>query len=378
MSFQYGADDFAPIELKSAEDGDVAELVTKALGDFSTTVKEMITKANERVDHLEAKLNRPAIITKSADDEPSIEQKAFSTFLAEGPQALDAEERKTLSVGTSTAGGYLVPQNFRNEIIKNLVEFSPVRSVATVSTVEAGLGDIILPKRTGKPTAAWVTETGARAATESAYGQQTISLAEAGCYVDISRRLLEDSAFGMESEIARDLAEEFGRLESAAFVNGTGTNQPKGFMAETFTSVTTAGSVTIAPDDLINVYHSMPTAYASRGTWVMNRDLIATVRKFKNTGGDYLWQDSLRSDLPATFLGRPVLEMIDMPALAANATPIVFGDFSNYRIFDRVDLQLIRDDVTQAVNGIVRFHARRRVGAATIKTEAFRALKIKA
>jgi HK97 family phage major capsid protein len=78
-----------------------------------------------------------------------------------------------------------------------------------------------------------------------------------------------------------------------------------------------------------------------------------------------------------TLLGRPVIEMVDMPDIGANTTPIVFGDFSNgYRIFDRVSLSILRDPYSQATNGMTRFHGRRRVAGGVGKSEALRKLKI--
>ncbi|MFX5960897.1 phage major capsid protein, partial [Acinetobacter baumannii] len=81
----------------------------------------------------------------------------------------------------------------------------------------------------------------------------------------------------------------------------------------------------------------------------------------------------------ATILGRPVIEMPDLPDVAAGAFPIVFGDFKQgYRVFDRLSLSILRDPYTQQTNGLVRFHARRRVAGSVAKAEAFRKLKIAA
>ena len=136
----------------------------------------------------------------------------------------------------------------------------------------------------------------------------------------------------------------------------------------------------LTADDIIDLYHDLPTAYASRAVWTMNRKTIGTVRKLKSTSGDYLWQAPLSSDNPPTLLGRPVIELPDFPDYpdsAEEATPIAFGDFqSAFRIFDRVNLSVLRDPYSQQVNGLVRFHARRRVGGGVTKPEAIRLLKV--
>ena len=109
----------------------------------------------------------------------------------------------------------------------------------------------------------------------------------------------------------------------------------------------------------------------------MNRTTIGAVRKMKAGDGDYLWRDSLSEGNPPTILGRPVVELPDMPDVAADANPIVFGDMrQGYRIVDRVALSVLRDPYSRATNGQTRFHARRRVGGDVVKAEALRLLKV--
>lgn len=358
---------------KGAESDDEAALVQKALTDFQRAV-------DARLDEVEAKLNRPTVPAAPKGADAELTTKAFEVWLRQGELALSADERKALTVGTNTAGGFLVPENFEAVLDRNLVQFSPLRTVARVTRL--GAGEILLPKRTGGPTAQWVGETATRPATQPSYGQQAVSVHEVAAYVDISLKLLEDSAFNLAGELAYDFSEEFGRIESLAFVSGLGdaSHQPKGFLTETgVTTLETAAVGVIAPDDLINVFHSLPGVYAQNGTWAMNRNTIALVRKFKNADGDYLWQDALTAGNPNTFLGRPVVEMIEMPDAEEDALAIAFGDYSHYRIFDRgVTDAALRDDYSVRLNGQVRFHFRRRVGGAMTKPEAFRYLKVKA
>ena len=91
--------------------------------------------------------------TKADED---IARKAFISFARYGVERMPAEEVKSLNVSTNTAGGYLATDDFRSELIKNLVEISPVRQAARVMNTSAGT--VILPKRTGAITAAWTAE----------------------------------------------------------------------------------------------------------------------------------------------------------------------------------------------------------------------------
>ena len=72
-----------------------------------------------------------------------------------------------------------------------------------------------------------------RTETESTYGQAEVPIDEMACYVDVSNKLLEDAAVDVGAEVAFDVAEEFGRMEGAAFVSGNGIKKPLGFMSDT-------------------------------------------------------------------------------------------------------------------------------------------------
>lgn len=385
----------AALELKSADNagddngaGENAgvELVTKALDGLRSTVDERfsalesktadITKLADRVGKLETKLNRPTVTKGDADEQPKIETKAFTIFIRKGREALAADEIKSLRVADDSAGGYLAPEQFVAEIDKNIVQFSPVRSAARVGSTASG--SVTLPKRTGRPTAKWVDELETRPATESAYGQVAIVINEMAAYVDVSNKLLEDSAVNIANEVAFDLAEEFGRLEGEAFVLGDGNKKPLGLMSDPGLAFTASGNATsFGVDSLIDIFYALKPFYRQRGVWLMNGKTIAATRKLEFTGGGNVWQPSLALGQPETIMGRPVVECVDMPDVAAGEFPILFGDFaSGFRIYDRVAFSLLRDPYSQATSGLTRFHARRRVGAAVTRAEAVRKLKI--
>lgn len=378
----------APIELKQDDDVDV-DVVTKALdelkGSVDARLKAVETKSldagklADRLDKLEAKLNRPKVSNDNENVEATIERKAFTGYLRSGRESLGADEVKALRLADDTAGGYLAVPEFTTEVDKNLVQFSPIRQAARVGNTSNG--SVIIPRRTAGPTGSWVGETDDRPETESTYGQAEIPIHEAACYVDVSTRLLEDAAVNVEAEVAFDLAEEFGRLEGVAFLNGDGAKKPVGILRASGVAYTPTGSASTlgtAPADLlITALYAMPAYYRNRGAWLMNGSTLALIRKIKNEAtGDYLWQPAYAAGQPETILGRPVVEAPDMPDIGAGAEPIVFGDFATaYRIYDRLALSVMRDPYTRATNGLVRFHARRRVGGDVVRAEAIRKIR---
>jgi len=322
-----------------------------------------------RLDKLEAKTGRPAApaIVQGAEQP---ERKAFVTFLQSGQI-----DQKALTVANDAPAYVLAPEETSGEFIRNLVEFSPIRCIADVRTT--GSHTILLPKRTGITNALWVGETAPRTASEPTFDQFEITVKELATYVDISLRMLEDSA-NVEAEVRLALAEDFGAKEALSFVNGATALEPTGYMTAVGIAETNNGHATVlSADALINLLYAMPATYRNRGTWVMNGTTLAAVRKLKDGHNNYLWQPSYQAGQPETILGRPVVEALDMPNIASGATPIIFGDFrAGYRIYDRVGLDVLPDLLTQRTTGLARFHARRRVGAGVVRPDVFRKLKM--
>jgi HK97 family phage major capsid protein len=129
-------------------------------------------------------------------------------------------------------------------------------------------------------------------------------------------------------------------------------------------------------DKLIALFYALPTEYAARAEWAMNRTTMALIRSKMDNTQRMIWGDSLATGQPAQLLGRPIREMVDMPNLGAGTFPVAFGDFNaGYQIVDRIGIQIMRDDYTGADNGIVKIRARRRVGGATVQPEAIAVLE---
>ncbi|WP_299692732.1 phage major capsid protein [uncultured Tateyamaria sp.] len=348
---------------------------TGGANDMALDASELDTelkKANERIADLEAKFD--AVPAKAKADETPVEVKAFENFARHGKEGMAADEIKALNSGTDAQGGFLVPEDFRAELIRDLTEVSPMRQVARVTTT--GRDELVLPKRLTKLAGGWTAELADRTESEPTYGQIKIPVHEIGVFTAISNMNLEDSAFDMQAELTADFAESFGEIESNAFIVGDGVGKPKGILdSADIPTVNTAAAGVIDGDDLIGLFYSLKASYRNSGAWMMNSQTLAAVRKLKTAGGDYIWRESLADGQPATILGRPVYEAPDMPDPIANAKAVAFGDFSRaYRIVTRLDISVLRDPYSLATKSMVRFHARARVGGDVVQGEAARTL----
>lgn len=379
--------------IRKGEDEDPTSIVTKALGDFATEFEKKFDdrfkaleskgadpKLIERLDKIEAKTNRPGTEDRTKDEQAAAEKKAFGEYLRHGKEA-GPDTLKTLIVSSDPQGGYLAPTEMSTEFIRDLVEYSPIRGLATVRSTASPA--VSYPKRIGATNAKWKGEGQAQEGSEPSFGQVEIPAREINTYVDISNQLLADSAGVAEAEVRMALAEDFGLKEGTSFLKGTGPLEPEGILnAAGVTIVPTGNASTLgsAPADLlIDTMYSLPAGYRGRGSWLMNGKTLAAVRKLKDgTTGVYLWQPAYAAGQPETILGRPVVECPDMDNIGAGTTPIVFGDIATaYRIIDRIGLSILVNPYLLATNGVTRIHATRRVGGAVVQAAALRKIVCK-
>lgn len=353
----------------------VVEELRTGFTEYRTTSDATIAELRTQLADLETRMNRPGGNGGNNSEEPTLERRAFTNFLRMGREGMEAEEVRALIVGDDVKGGYLAPAEFQTEVIRGIVELSPIRQAVRVGSTSAG--SVILPKLTGRPTASWVGEDEERPETTMTYGQLEIPNHELACYIDVSQRLLEDSAINVESEIAMELSQEFALKEGSAFSNGNGVKKPLGIQQATIAEIINGSATAVNADKLIGMMYALPQQYRNNGSWLMNGTTLGVIRTLKDTNGNYIWQPGLQAGQPSSLLGRPVIEDPTMPDIANGADPIMYGDFNRaYRIYDRVGMSILRDPYTQATKGLVRFHARRRVGGAPVLTEALRKLKM--
>ncbi len=128
-------------------------------------------------------------------------------------------------------------------------------------------------------------------------------------------------------------------------------------------------------DVFYDTIYALRARYRANARWVTAKAVLSGLRKYKDTTNQYLWQPSLSAGQPESFLGYGITEAEDMPAVAANAFPLAFGDFrEGYLIVDRVGMRMTRDEIT--LPGFVTWYIRKRVGGRLRNTEAIKLLRI--
>ncbi|NYF31153.1 MULTISPECIES: phage major capsid protein [Sphingopyxis] len=302
-------------------------------------------------------------------------------------------EMKSLSGASGGEGGYAVPREIDGTIAATLKSLSPIRSIATV--VQTGTSGYRKLVATGSMGTGWVGETAARPETATrSFAEIAPPSGELYANPAASQAMLDDAMFNVEDWLAEQLGREFAVAEGSAFVNGNGTNRPKGFLTYSttneFDSVRAFGTLqhlatgaagafpaSNPQDKLVELVHSLKAPYRQGACWVMNSDTLSRIRKFKTSDGAFIWQPGMVEGQAATLLGYPVVEAEDMPDVGANSLSIAFGNFrAGYLIADRGETRILRDPFSN--KPFVHFYATKRVGGAIIDSQAIKLMKFAA
>nr|DAH98286.1 MAG TPA: major capsid protein [Caudoviricetes sp.] len=272
-------------------------------------------------------------------------------------------------------GGFLVPEEFENQIVTALEENNVIRSIAKTITTAA---ERKIPIAATHSVAQWTPENGAYAESNPTFGQKTIDAFKLTDLVKVSTELLQDSMFNLESYISSEFARAFGIAEEQAFCTGTGVGQPTGIFTENGgeVGITLSSASNITCDNIIELVHSLKSPYRRNAVFLMNDSTVSMLRKLKDTNGAYLWQPSLQAGQPDRLLGYPLYTSPYVPTVKAAAMPIAFGDFSNYWIADRMGRSIQRLNELYAGNGQVGFIATERVDAKVILSEGIKLLQM--
>lgn len=381
---------------------------------------DAITDAKSRIEKMELKLARPGAQSGDREERSSPEAEAYKqAFLGwvrnpgdpERRMALqqrgkdlkrveskafgddDFETRSTQAVtSTGSAGGFALPEVIERQIARLSVDISPIRQISTVRTV--GSPDYKELFDTNGAAFEWVAEAGTRNQTNTPdLAEVAPTFGMASAKPQASEESLDDLFFDVENWLISSAAEAIAAGEGAAFVSGNGTNKPTGFLAGPTPVTTTdasrafgtlqyiasgqAAAMPTSADIFYDMIYALRARYRANARWVTSKLVLAAMRKYKDTTNNYLWQPSLVTGQPDTFMGYPVVEAEDMPVVAANAFSAAFGDFrEGYLICDRVGMRITRDEITTP--GFVKFYVRKRVGGKIRNSQAIKLLKIAA
>lgn len=312
----------------------------------------------------------PAGVPKSAVKNDDTLERAFDHYLRTGKENADIVELRAQSVGTDSAGGYTVPEKFRNDLVERMKAFGGVAQNAMEITTEGG-NPMPFPTVDDTANLAVVTAENVAPVTgaDIVFGEKTLlaydyvapggdNVSGEGTGLRVSTRLLEDSAFDVQALVSNLLGKRIGRAQARDFVTGAGhgSNVPEGVNTNSTTTDTwTAAAPTYA--DLIDAIHTVDPAYREAGNckWYFNDATAALIEKIVDSNGDPIWRTfGAMASEPASngvLLGYPVVIDQAFPNYS-DGNAAKFGAFGNLRegyVVRRVrDIHVVVDPYTRA------------------------------
>lgn len=354
----------------------------------SDRIREAATSLIERWDTEDGKLSKLCL----ALSEPTY-MRAWAK-LAKAPLAPDLSDAERKAVSrvnsfaramslTDAAGGYLVPFQMDPTVI--ITANGSLNQIRQVARQVVATGDLWHGVSSGAVSWSYDAEAAEVSDDSTTFAQPSIPIYKAAGFVPISIEAFQDEA-NVTQEVARLLA--FGKdvLEANAFAVGTGSGQPTGIVTAltgTASEINAAVDGTFAVGDVYTIQGSLPARYRPNASWLANNLIYNLIRQFDTQGGHEMWAH-LGDGRPAQLLGRPTYESEDMDGTitaAATNFVLVFGDFSNYVVADRIGMTVefvphLFHTSNNRPSGQRGWYAYIRHGADSVNDGAFRMLDV--
>lgn len=322
-------------------------------------LKEKIDRVERLEDvenHLSQRIERRAGVEGISVDESAektnLESRAFNAYLRGGMQNIPSDLRpiaearfqNALGTGPDTAGGFLVPEGFYQQIISAELAFGGMMEVATM--IDTATGNAI-PIPTDNDTSnkgAILNENTVASEQDITFGAVTLSAyTYSSKMIRVPNQLLQDSAFNLDSWLTTKLAERIARVLNDHMTTGTGANQPMGAVTAATLGVTAASASDITFDELaFDLPHSVDPAYRMNARFMFADSTLKVLKKKKDGEGQYLWSSGVAMREPDRLAGYPYTINQSMDAIGSGKKPVLFGDFSKYMIRRVAGVQVLR------------------------------------
>lgn len=303
-------------------------------------VQEYVCDLLERVDDRHGTLAKRILATGNP-----VYDRAFGKLLVSGAVSLTSEEQRQLNVyGGSPVGadgGYAVPFQLDPTIIlTNDGSLSPLRQIArveqiTTKTWQGITSEGITVSRSGEGQEA----TGNEFEIDQPEVSPTRVIADVRFSVEVDQDWSQ-----LRSEIARLLADAKMVEEDSSFVVGNGQgNNPAGAVStlDSDSEVEEDTPGTFASEDVYTLEEELGPRFRSRARWLANKSTYQQIRQFAQADGHDLWE-RIGNGQPPELLGYPAHEASAMatPGDGSDARYLLFGDFSQFLIVDRLGMNV--------------------------------------
>jgi len=329
----------AVAQLRESKDRQLAELPSA-----ESLMKQMAPEIKQLIDEgIEARAPRPAV-----DDAIKVQHSfgdlckgIYDHATKEQPYPEWMSKDQTT---TTTAGGYLVPDGFRAEILEIPMEQGVVRPRATVIPMGADTMNIPAWNQEthastfyGGVLAYWTGEGSAITPSAAAFLNVALSVNELAALNYVTDKLMKASPIAVGQYLARAFGNAIRFQEDEKFFTGNGSGCPTGFIGsacEIADARASGGDITTA--DVISMFSQQ---LGSNAVWVANKTTIPKLFNLDDGEDPNIWCPSAVPGIPGTLLGCPVIFTEHCSGLGTKGD-LALCDFGYYLIGDLGTLQI--------------------------------------
>lgn len=280
---------------------------------------------------------------------------------------------KDMGEAAGATGGYLVPSEFHNELLRVMSEQSPIYSRVRKQPVNTDAGEypaldqFVAPTAgagnttlAGGVTSAITAEGAALTETQSTFTSLEYRIHKIGGYVEVTNELIADSPQSIEALLRSLFGIAIGSKNERNILRGTGVGEPLGILNAGCTiGVTTATNDVFAYADVLAMVARFKAVSGSGPVWIAHPSLIPDVGVLAvASGSPVVWAGNLAGGQPNTLLGYPLMFSEHMPQ--ANGDDMLLADLGAYVLFERQQLSIAFSEhaAFTADKGTWRFTAR--------------------
>ena len=340
-----------------AEEREFTEEEMAEFEELEKTIKsiiETIEKIKEGRKLTEEKEPESEEEEKKKKEEEEIEQRALAEKKAfENYLRGKVEERADVNL-TATENGAVIPSSIADKIISKVVEICPIYQLAERYNVNGTLTIPLYDESTQSITCAYATEFTDLESTSGKFTNISLSGYLAGALTKVSKSLINNSKFDIVTFVVNKMAESISKFIEKELLIGTD-NKITGLRGVT-QQITANSQTSITADNLIDTQDEVPDLHQANAIWIMNKTTRNSIRKLKDTEGNYLLNRDLSSKWGYTLLGKDVYTSDNMPKISAGNTVVYYGDMTGLavKVGEDINIEVLREKfATQHAVGVV-------------------------
>ena len=324
-------------------------LITQDMKDLKDRIdrEEVLVSTEEELNQkVEIRAAEQGVSGDQVREDKELETRAYYNWIRNGFFGLNDEERQIMarhsrpdprqersarpqaaqSVGTTTAGGFTVPDAPMANIVEAMLAFGGMRPVSTVITT-AGGADLPIPTDDDTAqTGEIIAENAPHNEQDVTFGQVVLqSLLYSSKIIRVSRQLMQDSSIDIGAYLNRKLATRLGRITNTHYTTGDGSSKPRGVVtASTLGKTGATGQTTsVKYVDLVDLMVAVDPAYQMNARWMTNQKNFGEVIKLTDDQNNPIFVPAIAAMAPDRILGKPVAINQQVADMAANAKSIL-------------------------------------------------------